>query len=208
MKSLKRKFASSLAMLIFLSATQLALAFYDPSLGRWLNRDPIGDKGFYHVAKPRQEILRLTSTTYHFVGNAPIDRFDSVGLSWRVCCRPIRNDPNDSSTTRTGAGLFTHCDLREEPCDDAKDPAFPATKNCDKTKCPKKMWPDGKNCCDVTDQEINDCLKANPYREGAGIPGSNCQSNTRTRLDACCLKSDWKPDWYAYPTTVEGYDFP
>src|SRR5208283_3897433 len=43
--------------------------FYDPNLGRWINRDPIG---FWGGRNP-----------YAFVGNNPINNFDPLGLSWR-----------------------------------------------------------------------------------------------------------------------------
>jgi RHS repeat-associated protein len=45
MKTFIAKLTTSLALFLFLSAAQIASAFYDPSLGRWLNRDPIGEKG-------------------------------------------------------------------------------------------------------------------------------------------------------------------
>jgi hypothetical protein len=66
MKPLKRKFASSLALFTFLSAVQFASAFYDPSLGRWLSRDPIG--------------LRGGVNTYRFLKNDPTTAFDTFGL--------------------------------------------------------------------------------------------------------------------------------
>jgi len=43
--------------------------FYDPSLGRWINRDPIGFLG--------------GRNPFAFVGNNPINNFDPLGLSWR-----------------------------------------------------------------------------------------------------------------------------
>ena len=67
MKPLKHKFVSSLALLVFLFATQLASAFYDPSLGRWLNRDPIAEEG--------------GSNLYGFVGSDPINQWDRFGLN-------------------------------------------------------------------------------------------------------------------------------
>ena len=63
----------------------------------------------------------------------------------------------------------------------------------------------GKDCCTVTDQDINDCLERNPYSAGRGLPGSNCQSNTRDRMSTCCLKSDWPPAWYAFHASEEDH---
>lgn len=42
------------------------LRYYSPELGRWINRDPIGEKGGVNV--------------YGFVGNVPIDWIDLLGL--------------------------------------------------------------------------------------------------------------------------------
>ena len=67
MKPRKLKFASSLALLVFLCATQLASAFYDPSLGRWLTRDPIEE--------------RDGNNLYAFVHSNPVTAIDSLGLS-------------------------------------------------------------------------------------------------------------------------------
>jgi RHS repeat-associated protein len=43
--------------------------FYDPTPGRWLNRDPIGELDGVNL--------------YRFVGNNPVSRVDPYGLSWQ-----------------------------------------------------------------------------------------------------------------------------
>lgn len=49
------------------SGLELALyRAYDPNLGRWLNRDPIGEEGGVNL--------------YGFVGNSPLNRVDPLGL--------------------------------------------------------------------------------------------------------------------------------
>ena len=42
--------------------------FYDPSMQRWLNRDPIGERGGLNL--------------YGYVGNDPLDRIDPLGLAY------------------------------------------------------------------------------------------------------------------------------
>ncbi len=185
-----------LVLLALLGSLHTASAYYDPSAQRWLNRDPISERGFFKVAQTQFESLRPTAKDYVYVLNSPVDQIDPEGL-WQVCCRAIRNNPGDSSTTRTGRGLFKHCDLRNGPCDNQNDESYPAEKNCD-PKCPSKL-DNGTDCCKATDKDISDCLTRNPYSPGYGIPGSNCQANTLQRLSKCCLKSKWIPSWYAYP---------
>ena len=59
--------------------------FYIPDTGRWLNRDPLGEKG---VSRFRGLAHRLTSrakrvalkSLYHFISNDPIRRIDYLGL--------------------------------------------------------------------------------------------------------------------------------
>ena len=42
--------------------------YYQPNLQRWLNRDPIGERGGINL--------------YGFVGNGPINKFDAIGLAY------------------------------------------------------------------------------------------------------------------------------
>ena len=68
--------------------SEYAYRKYHASLGRWMNRDPIGEYHFfvdYVVRKPRneQEVLEWTyfnAIAYRFVGNNIIDRMDMLGL--------------------------------------------------------------------------------------------------------------------------------
>ena len=62
-------------LLLCLSASP-ARAFYNPSTGRWLSRDPIGERG--------------GANTLQFVKNAPIGRIDPKGLK---CCALMYSSP-------------------------------------------------------------------------------------------------------------------
>ena len=53
--------------------------FYDPVMGRWLNRDPIGESGGLNL--------------YGFVGNDPVNEIDPVGEAGRNRPLDFRNDP-------------------------------------------------------------------------------------------------------------------
>jgi RHS repeat-associated protein len=66
--------------------------FYDPSLQRWLNRDPLEERGFSialrHKAFKKPRLYRRTAelsqgpNLYSFVGNNPVVRSDALGLSY------------------------------------------------------------------------------------------------------------------------------
>ena len=51
-----------------------AVAYYDPSVARWINRDPVGEDGGMNVSR--------------FVENDPIQKTDPLGLR---CCVTFRN---------------------------------------------------------------------------------------------------------------------
>jgi RHS repeat-associated protein len=56
--------------------------YHDPSTGRWLNRDPLGELGF-EVMRHHRKVNPMGDgpNPYAFVGNNPITRVDYFGLS-------------------------------------------------------------------------------------------------------------------------------
>jgi len=85
----KRPSTVVISTCVLLFVAQSALAFYNPSTGRWLNRDPIGEEGGSHV--------------YAFVLNDGVRQTDSLGLATLrfevVTGKPWRGWPN-------GAGIW------------------------------------------------------------------------------------------------------
>ncbi len=107
MKTIKCKF---MVTLFFVWTLQAAFAFYDPTVGRWLSRDPVGEPGFQvlHAATTapqaivpppllqqgrwaqRDAITNLNANEkqgganrYGFVENNPVGKIDPLGLlSW------------------------------------------------------------------------------------------------------------------------------
>jgi RHS repeat-associated protein len=76
--------------------------YYNPSAGRWLNRDPLGDEAFftlYTQGKSRIERRRLRAQSlrplYVFVSNDPADKYDYLGLQCGITIHraPVRVRP-------------------------------------------------------------------------------------------------------------------
>jgi hypothetical protein len=104
-KLMKNKILPVLFALFALFTANNASAYYSPSTGRWLSRDPSGELGFetLRAAYTTPQIGQVTSTAslppsrlfnrdsiavkadpnrYAFVRNEPIDLVDREGLSW------------------------------------------------------------------------------------------------------------------------------
>jgi RHS repeat-associated protein len=79
------------------------LRFYDPSLGRFINRDPIAEAGGANL--------------YAFAGNSPVNRFDYLGLNDRArpfgpadyVWGPTPESPGEDGSYRSRSGV----DIRE-----------------------------------------------------------------------------------------------
>ena len=56
-----------------------AHGFYDASVGRWINRDPLGELGFDMMRLGRSEVWGDGPNLYVFVENAPVNIFDPTG---------------------------------------------------------------------------------------------------------------------------------
>ena len=71
--------------------------FYNPTLGRWLNRDPLGDKASFGPSRVSVAIiwaqLRISPNLYGFVENRPVGAWDYLGLT-SDCCGDQPNPNN------------------------------------------------------------------------------------------------------------------
>jgi hypothetical protein len=106
-----------LALLVVM-LVQNAQAFYNPSTGRWLSRDPIGEENFFQsyvqkVSKAELEKWRLASLKphYNFVHNNPANVVDTEGLFWwpPPIYFPILEDPPDPKKTHLECFYCKRC---------------------------------------------------------------------------------------------------
>jgi hypothetical protein len=68
-------------LLALLASVQLASAFYDPTVQRWITRDPIGEVGFECSRRTLSDLLRPGPNPHAFLGNSPLDKRDPFGLA-------------------------------------------------------------------------------------------------------------------------------
>jgi len=54
--------------------------YYDPSTGRWPNRDPMGEPGFETLPGKRSSVILGEPNLHEFIHNDPLNRIDPVGL--------------------------------------------------------------------------------------------------------------------------------
>ena len=94
MKSRIQFLTSALILLALLSATNLASAYYDPGVQRWLNRDPFLEPGFETVRNDIPAGLRRLQSLgefverpnlYTFTDNEPVSHRDPNGLMLVPC---------------------------------------------------------------------------------------------------------------------------
>ena len=106
--------------------------FYCPNLGRWLNRDPIGERGGLNL--------------YAFVFNSPVHVIDFLGLA-----------PGDIGVPRPGSGGRGQNCMGHALCDSGKwEQGAPRTKD---NPWPEEKYLKGKGCREIKCDESCDSSK-------------------------------------------------
>ncbi|MEW6198695.1 MAG: RHS repeat-associated core domain-containing protein, partial [Planctomycetota bacterium] len=101
--------------------SDFGLRYYSATLGRWINRDPIGDFATANLVRHSESRRRRTfgglggTNVYAYVGNNPTNRTDYLGMMY-IPCPP------------------------GQPCDDegSSSSGPPSQEENDKKPCPKK----------------------------------------------------------------------
>jgi RHS repeat-associated protein len=179
------------------SAVYYGYRFYEPSLQRWLNCDPIAEIGFRSLragrarnAKPGQ---RDGDNYYEFVANSPVSEWDYFGLDNPGC---------DTGTFSGGSGQ-TLCQLR---CCAVHDKCFfdrPGDKPCSAASWPLVLCP--WSYCGRCNRAASNCMAGcslDPTDEGPDdvdpyfCPNGSDQGRPYERWDdipATCWENRTKP---------------
>src|SRR5262245_1272612 len=96
--------------------TQIAHAFYDPSLGRWINRDPIGERGFGAVARLSTSSFYDDPNPYLFIRNEPVSLYDAFGLKKAGNQFLILGEHRERDCPPCTKKKTNICPFAEEPC--------------------------------------------------------------------------------------------
>ena len=173
--------------------------YYSPQMGRWINRDPIGEAISYNlfrsnifqfaIERPPSFSIKATKmkNSYLILLNDPIMMFDHLGLlEMNVCC--------DNAQLMWPLNYLRHCEISLGACPSGRDwVTYPIKVDVSKDR---KM-DNGISCACANEQDIKNCMKRHPYSAGNGTWGSNCQTSVIKTLANCCLSTTWSPNLYA-----------
>jgi hypothetical protein len=133
-----------------------AFAYYNPSTGRWLNRDPVEEPGFRSAVLNSSSLRRETAwqevSPHRFAANNPVNKLDLWGLSCKDPCKWARNHAgtengitvccggkkyaclvfsggSGSATDPTARGIIDTCVLEHEQVH-VNDPNYLCPKQC------------------------------------------------------------------------------
>lgn len=172
MKNIKQNITNLILFLAVLLASQSASAFYDPSTGRWLSREPIGEPGFQALQRVRASSPTGSATSasrrwinrdrpdnenrYLFVDNNPVSHIDPLGLI-----------------------KFEGCDGREEEikqafgdfCKKVNDPQFASCLGCNLGA--RTIVARLKNRCSNPDDSLHG-IKVKCEQSDSGLCGGAC----------------------------------
>lgn len=85
MNSILKLISRHLTILVLLLLAQQTSAFYDPSVQRWVNRDPINELGLQALIRRNNHVFITEELhLYKFVHNKPINGVDPHGLDIKI----------------------------------------------------------------------------------------------------------------------------
>ena len=202
---------------------------YDPELGRWTRRDPIG----YVDGRNLQEyvggraLARIDDSGLRSVSGAAVGAVGSIFINPSEpsdCPIGYHLDPRRNQCVRDVGfqdGLpiarvccrrirvnyaptwMVHCEIVSSPpfysCEEWASPD-PVERQYPTRRSSAGQLPDGTPCSQASSSAIWNCLRVNPHSDGNVRPDSNCQTSVIDRQNKCCITSGFYRNWYAHPT--------
>ncbi len=202
-----------LGLLALLAATEVhAMRWYSPSTGRWFSRDPIGEEAFFTFYAPsqtravqRQLRRERLQPLYVFIGNAPLNNVDVLGLEQvRVGTKYIANESlpvGHAALEISGAGYGFGPKDRDGNVFNTPG----TTSGWDSVPVPRFEWPlyinksaqryfkDGgprTSCCNATPARIKQCADWFAQKwEGTtySAPFRTCRTYADVIIYSCCI---------------------
>jgi len=165
MKIAKRKMGwLTGTLLLWLAAAPLAQAFYNPTTGRWLSRDPLGERATQHL--------------YGFVENSPITQFDVDGrLSASSCQTAVDNALKSNKRARDIVK-----EMKDRKCPDP----WPHCRDC----CGEEEKQNYGGYFDILTGTKYVVLCSNKHKTGQQVIESLVHELVHALDD--CKKLDWK----------------
>ena len=159
--------------------------FYDPVAGRWLNRDPIGERGGTNVVRACMNNLVGLVDLW---GLAPMGHHLIPRVLFRDCDKPVKDVCNDKKNALDNKDYKDH---------DGK--SYGGVTRDQYAQCVrdlmKKMFGDDVNICKLTPEELQ--RLADAIRRGDG--GSNCNRYNKA-VEEEIKRQTGQPADYPLPT--------
>jgi hypothetical protein len=181
---------SAVWALVLLVTSERAHAFYNPSTGRWLNRDPIGERGGINL--------------YGCVGNNSVNRFDPIGLccgTFIIRAKPHLRVPDEQFKESGGKDYLDGFGVQYTPCSPCACPK-------DKIKLVQAIMSDGGTGAGPQMDADRDQRQANragleislpPYVKAGDLSYNDAPNNPRKwwgettfTIEVCAVCNDGK----------------
>ncbi len=178
MKNITRSVICALACLLTNITAQPANAFYNAEIGRWANRDPVGELGFRASNALISVRLDGEANPYVFVQNDPLTKLDPDGLFVFVL-PPVLIGGGIAISVADAFGLSVAACLATPVCRDALINAI--AKGRDGCR-PRRKEPDYPKQCDLYRNACigsgQDCFSCWRECQSTGVwPNYKCDSS-------------------------------
>ncbi|MEW6198698.1 MAG: RHS repeat-associated core domain-containing protein [Planctomycetota bacterium] len=184
--------------------SDFGMRYYSATLGRWLNRDPIGDFATANLVRHSESRRRRTfgglggANVYAYVGNNPTNRTDYLGMMWIPC--PPGEPCDDEGSSSSGPPSQEENDKKpcpgEGPFEDVS--CGPAYVTADGQPC--RPDPPGPSRCETFCSNYTDIvLKASCILGCLRKPNADCEQTCihyslgSSNWDACMRGCSYGP---------------